>query len=213
MSAPGWFESALLEGAGIAHGFGTPGAAPPFDLLTARQVHGDRILWVEAGGDPSEEEADALATAEARAVAVRTADCVPLLIADRRGGRVAAVHAGWRGSRARIGARAVEVLLAAGARAEDLVAAIGPCIGRCCYEVAPALAAEFEAAFGPEVREGRHLDLVFANRRTLLEAGIAPEGIEALGLCTFCDRRFASYRREGASAGRQLSFVCGRSLS
>lgn len=208
-----WIESDILRAAGFFHGFGTRKGPPPPDLATARQVHGDRVLWVRAGTEPTKEEADALATDEERLVAVRTADCVPLLLADRRGGRVAAVHAGWRGTRARIAARAVESLVDAGARPEDLVAAIGPCIGPCCYEVSADLAEDFASVFGADVRRGRQLDLVRVNRRILEEAGLAPARIEALDLCTFCDRRFHSFRREGEAAGRQFSFVRGRSLS
>lgn len=211
---PSWIESRLLRREGFFHGFGTRRAdSLPEGLSRARQVHGDRVLWVRAGVVPAEEEADALATNEERVVAVVTADCVPILLADRRGGRVAAVHAGWRGSRARIAERAVESLVDAGARTADLVAAIGPCIGRCCYEVSPELAAAFADSFGPAVATDRRLDLALTNRKTLLDAGLAAERIEVLEDCTFCDDRFHSFRREGKAAGRQFSFIRGRSLS
>ncbi len=206
-------ESPLLAAAGIAHGFGTRDDAPPPQVATARQVHGERGLGLRGGADPTGEEADALATDEARWVAVRTADCVPVLVADRRGGRVAAVHAGWRGSFARIAARAVESLLRDGARVEDLVAAIGPRIGACCYEVSAELAEGFARAFGTEVRQVRRLDLGRVNLRTLEAAGLARSQVDIIEACTFCDHRFHSFRRDGAAAGRQFSFVRGGSLS
>lgn len=210
----GDLKSALLLGGGFFHGFTTrENEATQLAMATAIQVHGNRVLWIRAEVEPAREEADALATEEERVVAVRTADCVPILLADRRGGRVAAVHAGWRGSQARIVERAVEALEGAGARREDLLAAIGPCIGPCCYEVSEELAASFAAAFGTAVRRGRHLDLALVNRISLLEAGLSPTAIETLECCTFCDSRFHSFRREGEAAGRQFSYVRGRPLS
>jgi YfiH family protein len=218
MSEP-YLRSALLGAEGIFHGFGTRALESEADLFAAlrtscaRQVHGVRVLWVEADTRPWEEEADALATREARLVAVRTADCVPVLLADVREGRVAAVHAGWRGTLARIVERAVESLVRAGSRPKDLVAAIGPAIGRCCYEVSPDLAARFESAFGPRVRADRRLDLPLANRISLESCGLSPDRVETIDVCTFCDGRFHSFRREGESAGRQHSFVHGRPVS
>src|SRR5262249_61845186 len=105
-------------------------------------------LWPEAPGDW---------------VGIRPADRVPLLLSEGAGTRVAAVHSGWRGTEARIAARAVEVLGRSGSGADRLRAAIGPCIGPCCYEVSEELAGRFEALFGNEVvtRPGPrpHLDL------------------------------------------------------
>lgn len=217
MSKKVQLTSPLLLGEGFTHGFSTRAAGEELigtlSRAAARQVHGDRVLWVHGERDPTREEADALATAEKRPVAVRTADCVPILLADRRGGRVAAVHAGWRGSRARIVERAVEALEAAGARREDLLAAIGPCIGRCCYEVSEELVEAFAADFGPAVRKGRHLDLGLVNAISLLAAGLGPTQIHTLEICTFCDERFHSFRREGEAAGRQFSYIYGRPLS
>ena len=102
-------------------------------------------------------------------VAVKTADCIPILLVDERHRAVAAVHAGWRGTVARIAAGAVEAMARASARAPaDLHAAIGPGIGKCCYEVGPEVAAQFGG-------QGRaHIDLPDANRRQLVEAGVTP---------------------------------------
>jgi len=218
MSEP-FLRAHHFDAEGIFHGFGTRHLEREAELLAAlreacaRQVHGDRVLWVEGETRPGEHEADALITAASRLVAVRTADCVPILLADPRTGRVAAVHAGWRGTIARVVERAVECLVRAGSRAGDLLAAIGPAIGPCCYEVSPELAARFEAAFGPGVRQGRRLDLALANRLSLLGTGVPEARIETLDVCTFCDARFHSFRREGERAGRQHSFVRGGPVS
>ena len=186
----------------------------PERLRFVKQVHGDRV--VEAATANEETEADALWTdVPGTAVGVRTADCLPILIEDPRG-RVAAVHAGWRGVVSQIVARTLEQLIARGGKVEELKVAIGPCIQRCCFEVDPELAARFEAAFGREVvslepgQRKPHLDLPRAVRQTLLGLGVQPSHVATLPQCTGCDGRFFSHRREHGVTGRHLSFIaCG----
>lgn len=191
---------------------------PPTALATVSQVHGDRVLRagpVEPGDTPLPPlgEADALWTdASGVAVGVKTADCVPILLSDPEGVRVAAVHSGWRGTDLRIAARVVKTLVAQGARADSLVAAIGPCIQVCCYEVSEDLAARFRAAFGEDVVQRRggkpHLDLSLAVRKTLVAAGLPEDRIDVLPHCTSCDpSRFFSHRRDKGVSGRHLSFI------
>jgi len=188
-------------------------------LLTVSQVHGDRVLQARPGGAPGVVspplgEADALWTQEPGvAVGIRTADCLPILLEDPVGRRVAAAHAGWRGVLSEIAARTLEALEAAGSRAGDLRVAIGPCIQRCCFEVDGELPERFERAFGAEVvvrvpgKEKRHLDLPLAVRRTLVRAGVPEVQVEAIAACTSCDRRFFSHRRDRGVTGRHLSFI------
>lgn len=184
----------------------------------ASQVHGDAVVRAPEqhaeGLAPPSASADALWTdTPGLAVGVLTADCVPLLLVDPDGRRVAAVHSGWRGTAARIAARAVEALVAQGARAERLLAATGPCIQRCCYEVSGELGARFEAGFGPGVAERTEagqarLDLTEAVERTLLAAGLKPGHVQRLPHCTACDAsRFFSHRRDAGQTGRHFSFV------
>ncbi|XXF75557.1 peptidoglycan editing factor PgeF [Myxococcaceae bacterium GXIMD 01537] len=195
--------------------------AAPGALHTVKQVHGDRV--VEAGGGdetealrPPQGEADGLWTERPGDwLAVGTADCVPILLVDPDGQRVAAVHSGWRGTDADISARAVEALVARGTRAERLLAAVGPCIQRCCYEVSEELIQRFSARFGPEVVEARagaaRLDLARAVRLTLLRAGLREENVDVLPDCTACDEaRFFSHRRDAGRTGRHLNFVVHR---
>lgn len=187
-------------------------AAGATSIVTATQVHGDRV--VAAHDVLATTEADAVWTNEqGRAVGVRTADCLPVLIEDRRTGAVAAVHAGWRGVIAEIVTRAIETL---GARPDDLFVGIGPCIQKCCFEVDGDLPARFARAFGVEVlvspgAGGKpHLDLPLAVQRTLGRLGVPERHVVALPHCTKCDVRFFSHRRDRGITGRHLSFItCG----
>jgi hypothetical protein len=171
-------------------------------MASLKQIHSAVVLmavWPRPSG-----EGDALiANRPGLAASVRTADCYPILLADAATHAVAAIHAGWRGTaagvvRATIARMGVEF----GTRAEDLWAAIGPGIGECCYQVGEEVARQFGRASA-----GR-IDLAAANRHQLLEAGVAEERIDSLGLCTFCDAaRFHSYRRDKNDAGRMISYI------
>ena len=185
-------------------------------LVLAEQVHGAAVVQGIPDGLP---EADGLWTeSPGHWVGIRTADCVPLLLSDVDGTRVAAVHSGWRGTEARIAARAVQVLERAGSPVARLRAAIGPCIGACCYEVSEDLAGRFEALFGNGVvsRPGPkpHLDLRRAVRLSLLAAGMSDGSIEDVPGCTACDvAAFFSHRRDKGRTGRHLAFVAPGPLS
>ena len=147
-------------------------------------------------------------------IAVATADCVPILIADRRRRAIAAVHAGWRGTLERIVEGAVAEMARCGAAPGDLVAWVGPCISGARYEVSSELADSFGAAF-PDAHEasvpflaGRMLDLAALNAHQLRRVGIPSESIEISGLCTFdMSDKFPSYRRDGEKAGRVLTAI------
>ena len=188
------------------HGFGTRRVDIPArfrNLATLTQTHSSRC--VPAGGRPGVVgHGDALLeNAPGSVVAVKTADCIPILLVDSRQRAVAAVHAGWRGTAAGIARRAVEAMRERfGTLPADLHAAIGPGIGKCCYEVGPEVAARFG-------EPGRaHIDLAEANRRQLLDAAVTPERIYASNLCTMCrPEEFYSFRRDKEAAGRLYSFA------
>jgi YfiH family protein len=186
-------------------------------LFTVKQVHGNQVVGVEPKTHPLDvREADALFTEVAGAwLGVRAADCVPILLVDPDAPRVAAVHSGWRGTELRVVAKAVEALLARGSRAERLLAAVGPSIGPCCYEVSVELGARFTAAFGRSaVRRGPngpHLDLPGAVAKTLRECGLLAQHIDSMQRCTACEPElFFSHRRDRGVTGRHLAYVaCG----
>ncbi len=194
----------------------------PEHLLTARQVHGTTCLpAVEPWPLAARPEADALlCTRPGLAVGVVTADCAPILLADPWRGRVAAIHAGWRGLLGGVIATTVARLSSLGSRPEDVRAAVGPRIGAGSYEVGPELARAFEAAdpayarfFTPRHGSDRLLfDLGGCCREALLLAGLAAAHVELLPGDTFLEEdRFFSYRRSRlrgeARFGVQLSAI------
>jgi hypothetical protein len=191
----------------LDHGFGTRHSAG-FDALaaaTVRQVHSDRVLRV-VDGPGCVGEGDALMTDRAGIrLAVRTADCVPVLLADTRRRVIAAVHAGWRGTLAGISRKTVDRMREAyGSEPADIAAAIGPRIGGCCFEVGREVAALFRAGVEDKV----HLDLAALNRGQLLEAGLSSRQIHVADLCTRCEAgEFHSFRRDRERAGRMVSSV------
>jgi YfiH family protein len=207
-------------------------------VATVKQVHGAAVLKVSGGWTrPADRsEADVLVSNDPTvAVAVRVADCVPVLLADRKTAAVSAVHAGWRGTAARAVVAAVQALTReCGTRPEDLIAAIGPSIGPCCYEVGSELVDAFVAAgherssidrwftttpsprgsFGgsPSAKSGPlRLDLPGANRDQLVVAGVPESHIHLSGLCTAMHLDvFTSYRVEKENAGRLLGVINAR---
>ena len=179
-------------------------------LLLMRQVHGATVAlapWDEAP------EADAAVAAQPGLVlGIQTADCLPVLLADPRRGLAAAAHAGWRGTAAGVTRQAVLALVARGSQSRDLVVALGPGIGPCCYEVGEELREAFGPTGGDFFRPGPngkpHLDVRAANVRQLLDAGLRAEAIHHLPDCTHCRADlYHSYRREGHGSGRMISFV------
>lgn len=185
------------------HNFGTRDAiSTQEDMASLKQIHSAAVLPAVSIGCAG--EGDGLVTSTAGvAVSVRTADCLPVLILDARRRVVAAVHAGWRGTAARIVPAAIDRMrVEFGSKPEDIYAAIGPGIGKCCYRVGEEVARKFglEAA--------GHVDLGQANRDQLIEAGVAEAHVDRLNVCTFCDAaRFHSYRRDKEAAGRMISFI------
>jgi purine-nucleoside/S-methyl-5'-thioadenosine phosphorylase / adenosine deaminase len=189
------------------------GAATGLSFARVRQVHGRRVVEAAGGTDPVE-EADAVTSALAGVAAcVSVADCVPVLLADPRSGAVAAVHAGWRGTIEGAAAAGVEALATRhGARPGEILAAIGPGIGPCCFEVSRDLAARFRDEVGPVTAtprdHGSRVDLWRANEILLRRAGVAARRIETLGRCTSCEERtFFSHRRDRGLTGRHVAFI------
>jgi hypothetical protein len=217
-------------------------------LVTLRQIHSSVLVSQGPIMDPAGFagrqhpcKGDGIMSSQAGLlVGIQTADCIPVLVADRRRKAVAAFHAGWRGTVRRIVENGIgRMRLEFGSQPEDLVAAIGPGVGQCCYAVGEEVHSEFESQFiyGSELfREvdssdpvlarypmmfltqrapghsslgpGLHLDLVEANRRQLLAAGLQPGAIQFVGACTNCHPElFFSHRGSRGRCGRMMSVI------
>jgi len=215
---------------------GNPDGGRVNSLVTVRQVHGDVVRIVRRGEVP-------LATANARAalegdglvtdvpgvmLGIQVADCVPVLVADVRRRVVGAFHAGWRGTVARIVEKGIlRMREEYGTDAADLVAAVGPSIGPCCYLVGDEVRSGFvrEFRYGAELFGGGasevesrihtpvSLNLWEANRRQLVNAGVRAESVTVLGECSACardeqgERRYFSHRAEQGRAGRMMGVI------
>jgi len=197
--------------------------ASGWQLVTAKQIHSAEVRSVRDAEDARRDPVagDALTAHLPRTLlAVQTADCLPVLIVDERQRAFAAVHAGWRGTLARIVARTVERMQQVyDSRPEELRAALGPAIGACCFEVGPEVIEAFRREFSdaeelisqPQENGKGHLNLNRANIKQLLEAGLGADRISDSALCTYClNDLFFSYRRErGAEqhVGRLMGVV------
>jgi polyphenol oxidase len=213
----GAFRAADLQGALRAAG------AEPRIVLAARQVHGADVVAPEAFAGMAWRErelpaalpaADALVGASADTIlTVRTADCAPVLLVAPRARAVAAVHAGWRGLAAGVIEAAIASLRSRyAALPGEILAAVGPTIGACCYEFGAEHLERFGEFAGigatPGAAPGKvMLDLRTLARAILMRAGVAAEAITLVGGCTVDDPALHSYRRDGAHAGRQLSYI------
>lgn len=198
------------------------------ELISARQVHGSTIQTVTSGeanftapDGRATIEADGLATQrENTLLAIQVADCVPILVADTRLRAVAAFHAGWRGTAAGIVEQGIARMHEDfGSRPDDLIAAVGPSIGACCYTVGEEVHAAFTArypyasALFSQLPDGLHVDLAEANRRQMLSAGLDFSAISLLGQCSACSRlpdgrrKYFSHRAEHGLTGRMMAAI------
>lgn len=214
-------SSRLLSSLGVKHSFLPPGADLPHDLIRCHQIHSANVLLVDKNRDFTHEKADGLITESKLPIGIVTADCLPILIVDQTGARVAAIHAGWRGIKLGILHRAIKVLEQAGSNPANLVVAIGPAIHACCYEVGKEVLAELQLTIGKFLdnsesywflkqpknvessrdaasrkNDGIWLDLIAIARAQLKLSGVPKKQIESINLCTYCGPSlFASYRR------------------
>jgi polyphenol oxidase len=196
----------------------------PTDVRVAPGIEGparaDAVIALEPGIEGPARADAVIALEPGVAAVVRVADCVPVLLYAPDRGVGAAVHSGWRGARAGIAARGVRALQhVCGADPAQVLAAVGPCIERCCYAVGKDLAALFRSLFGPEAAddpattEKPHLDLRYCVESALRSAGVRQERIEHAGSCTSCDIAACfSHRRDRGTTGRHMAFVASRAL-
>jgi len=211
--------------------------AREFALIPLKQVHSDVIHRISSGAVEALPGDASITNLGNVLLSVQTADCVPILLVDPRKRAVAAIHAGWRGTLARIAEKSVgRMIQEYGSKPADLIVAIGPSIGPCCYEVGVELVTKFTAQFVDaaeyfdEPRTGDepnpiqwlnmkppghqpppknvHLDLRKANCSQLRSTGIRAANIHVSALCTACNTDiFFSYRKENTRSGRLLAVI------
>jgi YfiH family protein len=208
-----------FRSSGFVSGFSGK-SGPGRTYAVNKQVHAADIVEVKPDHENGQILADGIWTkVKGTTVAVRTADCLPVLLTDRKGTMVMAVHAGWRGLCAGILSRAVDIFNENGIDTNDVMAAVGPAISRERYEVGPEVIAAFynssinlpEAVASLCVAKGRadrwYLDLQTAALANLLTKTLAPEQVSLLQICTLIDERYFSYRREGKNVGSNISWI------
>lgn len=218
-------EAAPRLALGLAKALGAPSAR----IALARQTHGRTVLVVDGTipfrGERPVGVGDALATRDSGVLlGIQSADCVPILLSDTAGPWIAAVHAGWRGTAARILDAVLDLLEEKGVRASRLVAAIGPRISQGRYEVGPEVVEALEGNHAHldvpagAVRPGRndraHVDVAAFNKALLVGRGVPPGAIRDAALCTASrPDLFPSYRRDGKGAGRIVTGIVRRAIA
>jgi hypothetical protein len=221
-----WIKSQSLSRiGGVVHGFSNrefneslSQAAGYFGLdsiATLNQVHSSKVFILRDGfKDATMGNGDALITGlKGIGIGVFTADCVPILLAEKSGSIIAVVHAGWRGTLSQISkATLIEMKKGFGIEPSAFSCVVGPSIGCCCYEVGEDVASQFMNKFEDwndflfrKDNSKYILDLKEANRISLSKEGV--KEIEITNFCTKCNTDFHSYRRDGKNAGKQLSFI------
>lgn len=209
----GWTQAVASVGAGLEQ------------LLRVKQMHTANVRVLKQGETGPADvaalpEADAIVSnAKGYVLSVQVADCVPMLIADRKTGVAAAVHAGWRGACSGVARAAIEAMTREfEVNPANLTVAMGPSIGPCCYEVGPNVIEAFRLAGASDEDLGRwfahtetgslRLDLWAANRDQLLRAGVPDDHLYICRLCTQTHREiFESYRADGDQAGRNAALI------
>lgn len=192
------------------------------NLVIVTQVHGAKVIDIKTNLPPETTRADAIITNRPSiAIAVQTADCVPILFFDPNKKIIGVAHAGWRGTLSKIAEQTIAAMIKNyESEPADIRAAIGPAIGPCCYEVSAELVGDFRDKLGYELKditgatgEARGLDLPSINKLQLEAAGVVPSNIDQAGICTSCRKDlFFSHRGEADAAadiqtGRQLSLI------
>ncbi|HRZ40913.1 MAG TPA: peptidoglycan editing factor PgeF [Candidatus Omnitrophota bacterium] len=182
----------------------------PRRVAHIHQVHGDGVLTVDAAyvDEGVVADADAVITSDPSLIlTIRTADCVPVFLYDKKAGAIGLAHAGWRSAADDIIAKTIEMMRKKfGASAGGMKAALGPSIRSCCYQVGQEFCGIFPEYVIPQ-NGNWYLDLQGACRMKLLREGVLEENILDVGRCTCCSEDLFSYRRQKEKAGRHLSIL------
>jgi len=192
---------------------------PNMRFVVANQTHSSNISVISTSQNIGwQDEKSAISNCDAMItnqkgvmLTILTADCVPILLFDKRLNIVSAIHAGWRGTEQQIVIKTVQKMINEfGSNPSDIIAGVAPSIGRCCYEVDWGVAqhfSDYQNAFD-KVGDKYMLDLPHINRLQLLEVGLSEENIELSNICTACEvNSYFSYRKENGCSGRFMSMI------
>ena len=211
-----YFYSTLINDGVIFSSFGTKVSRKANDIVFPSQRHTDNIVIVSSENDVSPQtEADGIVTrGKNSAIGIYTADCVPILFVDKKAGIIGASHQGWKGTFKRLAQKMIKQMVDMGAQTNNIIAAIGPAIGGCCYRFYGERLEEFKKEFPLYLNESfserngeGYLDLSRLNYLQLRESGIPANHIDHFPFCTCCDSRFFSYQREGKIRGHMEHFI------
>jgi polyphenol oxidase len=205
---------------GIHHGFYTAfesrnmqhDASFIHEALMLKQIHGKRVVAAEDAVS-GKTEADGCISGGYHLLTVQTADCLPILLSSVLGDCVAVVHAGWRGLADGVIQTAIDIFLKRGVDIKNLMIAIGPHICKKCYTTTwdrvelLQRSVSKQSWYSKGEKETYNVDLDKLTNLQLIKAGIQPDKIESVGICTKCNPSYYSFRRDGNSAGRQFSFI------
>ncbi len=170
------------------------------DLALLNQVHSNTI--VEYSGNVY--DADGFYTTKRKIfLGIRFADCLPIVFMDTKNRIIMSIHAGWRGTLLGISKNAVELFKSFGSKTDDIIVSIGPHICGNCYEIKEDTAIEFNDKFITHKDGKMFLDMEAVNIEQMVKGGIPKSNIQSFGVCTFENKNFFSYRRDG---------VCGRNI-
>ncbi len=195
----------------------------PCNAVKTNQLHTDRVECTDSLGGVGftkpefEFGVDGLVSrTDSQLLTVRMADCMPILLYDKRTRAVGAVHSGWKGTLQRIGAKAVEKMcLLYNSRKSDILVSMGPSVAPCCYEVGEDFRDSFISEIGGAVKDAFHYkdgklfaDMRFINRFVIQESGIPGENIAVYVPCTSCNGEyFFSHRRQKAQRGTMAGVI------
>jgi YfiH family protein len=169
-------------------------------MCLVNQVHQDKIVECS---DNIQDADGIFSTQSNKFLAIRFADCMPVAIFDTKEHAACCVHAGWRGSSLEISKKAIKLLLELGSRKEDIIVTFGPHICKNCYKIKEDVAVKFDSSSVLEKHSKLYLDLDSINRKQIISCGIPDKNILSLNICTYENRNFFSYRRDG---------ICGRNM-
>lgn len=180
------------------------------DLYFLNQVHDKNLIEILNDTSNEIKDYDALITKVSSKMLITCfADCVPILLFDKRNRLVASIHSGWKGTVKQIAKNTIEYMKEKySSKVEDIIAVIGPAIGACCFEVGEDVREKFINTFGNKVVNENKVDLCLSNKRLLVGCGLKDENIECMNICTCCNNnKFYSYRKGDIEQGRFCAFI------